>query len=90
MKRFRRFPYRAVAEFSYAAVFLVLAGLVLSGCSGGPRRMPSDGSTVLPYSVGVFLKASVTAPEGAESILETVCTALEADDAIVSRALALS
>lgn len=90
MKRFRRFPYRAVAEFSYAAVFLVLAGLVLSGCSGGPRRMPSNGSTVLPYSVGVFLKASVTAPEGAESILETVCTALEADDAIVSRALALS
>ena len=90
MKRIRRFFFRATAGFLPASSLLVLAWLALPGCSGGPPRMPSGGSTVLPYSVGVFLKAPATAPEGTETTLETVCAALEADDAVVSRALALS
>ena len=71
---------------------LVLAWLALSGCSAGPSRTPSGGSAVLPYSVGVFLKAPSgggAAPAEAKAVLETVCTALETDDAVVSRARAL-
>ena len=46
---------------------------------------------MFPYSVGVFLKASAARePAGAEAALGRICAALESDDALVSRALALS
>ena len=46
---------------------------------------------MFPYSVGVFLKASAARESAeAEAALERICAALESDDALVSRALALS
>ena len=65
--------------------------LVLTGCSGGSVRNSSGSSEVFPYSVGVFLKASAARESaGAEAALGRICAALESDDALVSRALALS
>jgi hypothetical protein len=68
-----------------------MAVLVLTGCSGGTVRNSSGSSEVFPYSVGVFLKASAAKdPDEAEATLGRICAALASDDALVSRALALS
>lgn len=93
MKRIQHFPARVAAGLLPTSFLFVLAFLVLPGCSGGGTLKSPGGSSVLPYSVGVFLEAP--APEGpgstaAESILENVCASLQTDDAVVSRALALS
>lgn len=88
MNRIRRFHCRSRKT---APLFFVMVLLVLTGCSGGSVRNSSGSSEVFPYSVGVFLKASAARePAGAEAALGRICAALESDDALVSRALALS
>lgn len=93
MKRIQHFPARGAASFVPPSFLFVLAFLVLPGCSGGGAHKSPGGFSVLPYSVGVFLEAPSSTGEGstaAGAVLENVCTSLQADGAVVSRALALS
>ena len=93
MKRIPHFPLRAAAGLLSAFYLIVLALLVLPGCSGGAAPRSSGDAAALPYSVGVFLLAQadgVKDPLAAQAVLDAACTALQEDDAVVSRALALS
>ena len=93
MKRIPHFPLRVAAGLLSAFYLIVLALLVLPGCSGGATPRSSSDSAALPYSVGVFLQeqaGGVNDPVAAQAVLDAACTALQDDDAVVSRALALS
>ena len=93
MKRIPRFPLRAAVQLLPAFYLIVLALLVLPGCSGGAVKRSSGDSAVLPYSVGVFLQESAGAgmdPLAAQAVLDATCNALQGDGAVVSRALSLS
>ncbi len=93
MKRIPRFPLRAAVQLLPAFYLIVLALLVLPGCSGGGTPRSSSDSAVLPYSVGVFLEEQAGGamdPLAAQAVLDAACSALQEDGAVVSRALALS